>query len=157
MSSYLLNLSAGSESPNKNNKDFSQKSGPNNNNNSSSAAATANQSFPRSLSGQPQKKTASNYFKNKRNDSVVLDDTCAIWRFFSVEENVRPSITGVLSIYVKSATFLETNVTISGNSVFTALTIRNFTKKTKVIPVENGAVHWNQLKHFPIPVKRKRA
>lgn len=143
MSSYLLNLAAGSESPQSPSKAISN----------SPAISTTNNTnnLPRSVSNQ--KSTASNYFKNKRNDSAVLDDTCAIWRFLSVEENFRPGISGVLSIFVKSATFLETNVTISGNSVFTSLTIRNFSKKTKVIPVENGSVHWNQIKHFPIPVK----
>ncbi|KAJ3375953.1 Hyaluronan and proteoglycan link protein 1 [Allomyces arbusculus] len=86
-----------------------------------------------------------------------LDDLAALRRVLMAEEDSRPSVTGILSVKIKQVHFLELNeAQLIHSKCFATMSIRTLTKKTHVTRKENGVLHWNQTKHFPVVVPRSR-
>ncbi|KNE61088.1 hypothetical protein AMAG_06843 [Allomyces macrogynus ATCC 38327] len=83
-----------------------------------------------------------------------LNDLAALRRVLMAEENSRPSVTGILSVKIKQIHILELKeAQLIYSKCFATMSIRTLTKKTDVTRKENGVLHWNQTKQFPVVVR----
>ncbi|KAI9328187.1 hypothetical protein DFJ73DRAFT_862078 [Zopfochytrium polystomum] len=84
-----------------------------------------------------------------------LDDAAAVARFLGAEEEVRPVLHGVLSVKIRTATLIKFDrFSARPTSSQCQISIRNVTKKTRLVEDQQGTLRWDQIKHFPICVVR---
>eukprot|EP00002_Diphylleia_rotans_P010199 TRINITY_DN2059_c0_g1_i11.p1 TRINITY_DN2059_c0_g1~~TRINITY_DN2059_c0_g1_i11.p1 ORF type:complete len:324 (-),score=69.41 TRINITY_DN2059_c0_g1_i11:485-1456(-) len=74
-----------------------------------------------------------------------------------VEDETHPSVYGVITVVVKEARklYFEGSSTNMVNT-YARISIRNLSKRTRVVLNQFGHVVWNQVKHFPVSVMRNR-
>eukprot|EP00455_Lapot_gusevi_P003892 TRINITY_DN1158_c0_g2_i1.p1 TRINITY_DN1158_c0_g2~~TRINITY_DN1158_c0_g2_i1.p1 ORF type:complete len:422 (+),score=61.91 TRINITY_DN1158_c0_g2_i1:74-1267(+) len=74
---------------------------------------------------------------------------------FRTEDEIRPSVFGVVAIHVKDARKLEFNKEGRCGQVYVRISVRNISKRTSLVPLaHNSNPNWDQVRHLPVSVVR---
>lgn len=108
-------------------------------------------------SGRQANNPASDDQTGKKTTSINFDEFTAIQRNLVAEEDVRPSIKGVVSVTIKKTNFSQAESFVNYHKyVYCEISTRTYVKKTTVVQSNKLEAEWNERKHFPVTVTRNR-
>ncbi|ORX77508.1 hypothetical protein BCR32DRAFT_270629 [Anaeromyces robustus] len=99
--------------------------------------------------------------EQREKKDIELDEIAAIQRYFLASEDIRPSLSGVVSVTIRSLNFSDiSNMNYSSNdfnNIYVILKLRTLSSRTKIIINNSNDLSFNQTLHFPASViKNKR-
>lgn len=122
-----------------------------------SAATSQASVWSSTTSSGRQSNGPTNEDQTGKSASINFDEFTAIQRNLVAEEDVRPSIKGVVSITIKKTNFFQGESFVNYHKfVYCEISTRTYVKKTTVVRSNDHEAGWNERKHFPVTVPRNR-